>query len=414
MSTQTSNRTFFGWRVMWAAFTVAVFGWGVGFYGPPIFLHTVVETRGWSVGLVSTAVTTHFLLGAVLVANMPAVYARFGLSRTTVVSAVCLALGTAGWALAAAPWQLFAATLISAVGWAGTGAMAVNTAIAPWFERRRPAALSMAYNGASVGGVLFSPVWVFLIALFGFPVAAMIVGIVLVGTLCVLSVRYFSVTPQDLGTVPDGEAATEISDTAGSEKPTLPGRALWANRGFLTYMAGFSIGLFAQIGIIAHLFSLLVPALGTQGAGFAAGFATACAVAGRSLVGWFLPPAMDRRFAAALTYLVQACGCLAFVLAGGDSVALLLLGVFLFGVGIGNVTSLPPLIAHAACAPADVPRAIALSTAMAQATFAFAPALFGLLREWEAAPDRTATPLFFLIAGAIQIAAAAVYMTGRR
>jgi len=34
------------------------------------------------------------------------------------------------------------------------------------------------------------------------------------------------VTPQDLGTVPDGEAATEISDAAGSEKPTLPGRAL--------------------------------------------------------------------------------------------------------------------------------------------------------------------------------------------
>ena len=99
--------------------------------------------------------------------------------------------------------------------------------------------------------------------------------------------------------------------------------------------------LFAQIGIIAHLFSLLVPALNAQGAGFAAGFATAYAVAGRSLVGWFLPPAMDRRFAAALTYLVQACGCLAFVLAGGDSVVLLL-GVFLFGVGIGNVNALPP------------------------------------------------------------------------
>jgi len=31
MSTATAAPAFFGWRVTWAAFTVAVFGWGVGF-----------------------------------------------------------------------------------------------------------------------------------------------------------------------------------------------------------------------------------------------------------------------------------------------------------------------------------------------------------------------------------------------
>ena len=29
---------FYGWRVVWAAFVVAVFGWGLGFYGPPVYL----------------------------------------------------------------------------------------------------------------------------------------------------------------------------------------------------------------------------------------------------------------------------------------------------------------------------------------------------------------------------------------
>ena len=38
--------TFFGWRVAWAAFVVAIFGWGAGFYGPPVFLHAVVERTG--------------------------------------------------------------------------------------------------------------------------------------------------------------------------------------------------------------------------------------------------------------------------------------------------------------------------------------------------------------------------------
>jgi hypothetical protein len=65
---------FFGWRVMWAAFVVAIFGWGIGFYGPPVFLHAVQATHGWPIGIVSAAVTAHFLCGALAVANMPAVY----------------------------------------------------------------------------------------------------------------------------------------------------------------------------------------------------------------------------------------------------------------------------------------------------------------------------------------------------
>src|SRR4051812_34935339 len=54
---------FFGWRVVWAAFVVAVFGWGLGFYGPPIYLEAVRAARGWPVALVSGAVTVHFLAG---------------------------------------------------------------------------------------------------------------------------------------------------------------------------------------------------------------------------------------------------------------------------------------------------------------------------------------------------------------
>ena len=41
-----------------------------------------------------------------------------------------------------------------------------------------------------------------------------------------------------------------------------PGSLLWRDPKFLTLSAGMALGLFAQIGLIAHLFSLLVPALG--------------------------------------------------------------------------------------------------------------------------------------------------------
>jgi hypothetical protein len=80
MNTSTD---FFGWRVVAGAFVLAVFGWGMGFYGPPVYLHAVQEARQWSVVLVSAAVTLHFLVGAVVVANLPALYRRFGLPAVT-------------------------------------------------------------------------------------------------------------------------------------------------------------------------------------------------------------------------------------------------------------------------------------------------------------------------------------------
>jgi hypothetical protein len=75
---------------------LAVFGWGVGFYGPPIYLHAVQEAHGWSVFIVSTAVTLHFLLGAVVVANLLGLYHRYGLPAVTEAGAISLGLGVVG------------------------------------------------------------------------------------------------------------------------------------------------------------------------------------------------------------------------------------------------------------------------------------------------------------------------------
>ncbi len=151
---------FYGWRIVGAAFVLAFFGWGLGFYGPPVYLHAVREARGFSLGVISTAVTVHYLAGAIVVASVPALYRRFGLPAVTTTAAILLAAGVFGWAVAAEPWELFAATLVSGAGWAAMGGVAVNAVVSPWFVRTRPAALGAAYNGASFAGLIFSPLWV--------------------------------------------------------------------------------------------------------------------------------------------------------------------------------------------------------------------------------------------------------------
>ena len=103
---QTRSNLFFGWRVVGAVFLLAMFGWGVGFYGPPVYLHAVRETRGWPLELVSTAVTVHFLIGVLVIANRAEVISTVRSSRGDQVGMHCPGdrhhgLGTGAGALAA-------------------------------------------------------------------------------------------------------------------------------------------------------------------------------------------------------------------------------------------------------------------------------------------------------------------------
>lgn len=418
MQAEKTSGVFFGWRVVTAVFVLATFGWGLGFYGPPVYLHAVRETRGWSLALVSTAVTVHFLFGALVIANLPKLYRRYGVAAVTKAGCIALACGIAGWAMAREPWQLFVATLFSGGGWVTMGAAAVNAIVSPWFARARPAALASAYNGSSVGGIIFSPLWVAAIGLLGFPGAAIAIGIVMVATIWVLADLYYAKTPEQMGLAADGDApGSAAAALTSSEARPLPGGQLWQDRRFVTLAAGMALGLFAQIGLLAHLFSLLVPALGPQLAGIAAGAATAAAIAGRTLFGWLMPAGADRRLFACTSYLVQVAGSIAFLIAAGNSIPLLLIGVILFGFGIGNATSLPPLIAQTEFVKEDVTRVVPMIVAIGQGTYAFAPATFGLIRE--VAPSfafvpAKAAPYLFIAAAAIQTAAIASFLIGRR
>src|SRR5262249_7814017 len=201
--------------------------------------------------------------------------------------------------------------------------------------------------------------------------------------------------------------------TYPTAKP-LPGLRLWRDRGFVTLSAGMALGLFAQIGLTAHLFSLLAPALGTQQAGFAMALVTAMAILGRSLLGWAMRPKTDRRVVAWAGYAAQLAGSIVFIRAAGTSVPLMLLGVVLFGAGFGNATSLPPLIAQTEFVQDDLPRVVALIVGIAQGVYAFAPAAFGLAREITGLGAGLAGTPVFVVAALVQGLAIYAFLAGRK
>jgi MFS family permease len=378
-------------RVVWVAFVVAVFGWGVGFYGPGVYLAALHRTRDWPIATISLAITAHFLMSAVLITALPDAYRRFGPASVTIGGAICTAAGAIAWTNVQQAWLLFPALLLSGVGWSAMSGAALNLIVAPWFERDRPKAISTAFNGASIGGLLFTPLWTALIAEFGLDLAGLIVAVATITVVSPLACRI-------LRRAPPGAASKPA--------PPLPRRVLLRQWKFLTISAAFALGLFVQIGLFAHLIARLEPEFGAAMAAMAISLATLCAVLGRTLMGWLLGE-RDRRRAAAANLLMQAAGAL--LLAFGEGTTQLALGCVLFGLGVGNLTSLPPLIAQREFRPADVGTVVALVTAINQAIFAFAPAIFGVLR------DVMGDYVEVFLAGAVlQAAAAGIVVLGRR
>jgi hypothetical protein len=126
-----------------------------------------------------------------------------------------------------------------------------------------------------------------------------------------------------------------------------------------------------------------------------------------------MPIGADRRLIAGGNYVVQILGSLAFLFAAGDNVPLLLLGVVLFGAGIGNATSLPPLIAQVEFVKEDVVRVVPFIVAISQATYAFAPAAFGLIRDFAPQWGAGTAPWLFIAAMLIQTLAVTALLAGR-
>jgi predicted MFS family arabinose efflux permease len=199
-----------------------------------------------------------------------------------------------------------------------------------------------------------------------------------------------------MGLHPDGAALPP------APRPLRPASGpLWRQAPFRSLSLAFALGLTAQMGLLTTLFSILAPSLGEQGAGWTMSLATACAVIGRTVVGMALPPGLDRRRVGVLNFLLQAVGCAILAMAMGGA-GMLVLGAVLFGLGIGNLLSLPPLIAQAEWPAAEVAAVIAMVTAVNQAMYAFGPGAFGLALDiWGAWAPPAVACLLQLVAAMV-------------
>src|SRR5438034_6199617 len=200
-------RFFYGWKVVGATFVMALFSFGLGFYGLTLYVATLQRLHGWSAATVSAPVTVYYLCGALLTASIGDLYERFGPRVVVAGGSIAMAAGVAGLGVVTQPWHLYPTFVVMSVGWGAMSGAAINIILAPWFQRRRGLAVSVAFNGATLGGVIVPPLLIPLIAVLGFTRALVIAGLVSFGAVIAVAAAVMRRGPAALGLGPDGEAA---------------------------------------------------------------------------------------------------------------------------------------------------------------------------------------------------------------
>jgi predicted MFS family arabinose efflux permease len=284
------------------------------------------------------------------------------------------------------------------LGWIGMGTVVIATVVSLWFVHRRGLAISLAFTGASFGGVVVTPSLVLLVERFGFPAAMLIATVIMVAVLVPVAVAWIG--PPSAG----GPAETKINDPSQAEMSSAPddlSRAkLMRSMAFWTISIPFALALLAQIGFIVHQIALLEPKIGRASAGFAVSVMTFMAIAGRLGLGMVVDR-LDPRLVTAASLVSQAAALLAILQT--DDVSVVLVACAVFGFSVGNIITLPPLIIHREFSAASFVVVMGLSSAISGTVGALGPALVGLVRGWSGDYD---TVLVLCIA--LELVAAAI------
>lgn len=367
--TDEHSRAYRGWRMVAVCFVIATLAWGFGFYGQGVYLAQLIALRGWSLTLVSGAVTGFYFVSAFMVAFVADWIARFGAPRVLACGLASTGAAVAALGVATAPWQLIGVYLLMSFGWASTSLAAITAVVGMWFAARRGLAVSLALTGASAGGILVVPALQALIGAQGFPTAMLLAG----ATLALVG------APLALFLI----EAPAIGDGGGAARPANQSKgALLRTFGFWSIGGPFAIVWVTQTAILVHEINIFAPVVGAAGAAAAVAATTFAAVAGRLLLG-LVVDRLDRRLVTAVLVASQALAMAALALWPQPGV--MFVAAALYGLSVGNVITLPSLIIQREFDAASFGSVVALSTSVTQMFGAFGPALLGFGRDMAGA-----------------------------
>ena len=308
MSGNESRRIFYGWWIVAAAFLNFFFIIGIIFYGFPVFYASFVDALGFS----RAQVTQGFFLGFLIV-GLPfglvagAVIDRVGAKWVIVTGSAFVGASLLMMARMTRLWQYEALCVLEVLGYVFAGPIATQVLVSRWFRARRGRAMGIAYLGLGAGGVVAPLLINYLIRVYGWRHALEFVSILLMAVLFPMGIWVTRSTPEEMGLLPDGEAAIQSTDAFAASGASSGVAEAVKTRDFWLILFGSTLAIGAIGAVIQH-FILFLKDQGysaTVAARYSTGLLVA-SLAGRILVGYAVDHVSKKNAMALFYFLIGA------------------------------------------------------------------------------------------------------------
>lgn len=312
---------------------------GLGFYNASVILEAAKGELDVSVRAVSGATTMFFAVSGI------AGFAASPFIDRVDVRWFYLIGGVVGaGALSSLRWvdsivELYFFFAVFGVGFSFAGLVPGTTVVARWFHVKRSVALSIATTGLSVGGIAVTPFVARLIDSRSLSGAGPWMGL---AWLAVIPLAFVLIRswPAELGLQPDGAP----EPPPGIEPASLAGATFVqakASRFFRLLSFTYALVFLAQVGGLAHLFNLVTERVDKGAAAVALSTMAFASVAGR-LSGGLLVTRVPIKTMTSILIVVQAVALV--MISVSSSQVGLVVSAAVFGVSIGNLLMLQPLL----------------------------------------------------------------------
>lgn len=386
MSAQSADPTgpkqglFYGWYVVAAVLVIMTVTAGLGFYNLSVYLKAFVVQGGFSVSATSGATACFFVASGISGLAVAALIDRYDPRWVITAGALFAAFATLGAGHVTELWQLYLFYILFGIGYAGAALIPGTTLVARWFARRRSVALSYASTGLSLGGILLTPLSAWLIERLGLGGAAPWLALILILGIIPVAWLLIRPSPQAMGLGPDGDPIAR--DASGAPLPAdgIDFEQAVRSRFFILSTIAYIFAMMAQVGVIAHQYSLVFARTDNSNtARLAVATMAAASIVGRLIGGQALAYIPSRNFVLSLT-IVQGAA-LAFY-AFAESTSMLIATTAIFGLTVGNLLMMQPLMVAEAFGLKAYGRIYSFTQLFMTAGVATGPAAIGFLYEW--------------------------------
>jgi len=391
-----AQRIFYGWWVVVASFVMLAVGSGMVFYMVGVFITALDDQRNIGVGASSTAVAVLFLVSGLAGFGVGSIIARADPRPVIALGAVIVAVSLLLLGRVTEAWQLYPVFALMGLGFAGCSLVPGTTLVTRWFERKRSIALSVASTGLSAGGILLTPLVAALIVDRGLDWATPWMALAVVIGIIPITALLFRPWPAAMNLSPDGDVVIADHGSGGHVTRGWVFADARATRFYRFVLIAYVFVMLSQVGGIQHLFNLIDDRAGTSAAKASIPIVAASSVVGRLLGGWIVTRFDTKTFTAMLIF-VQVVALALFAVADGRTA--LLATTALFGVSVGNLLMLQPLILAETFGVVDYGRIYGFAQLVMTIGVAAGPMLVGLMYESSGGY----LPAFLMVSGAAAI-----------